>query len=143
MSVIHFLAVLTQSQSLWGGFSIEGNTYEPGPDFVPQIYGIYQYLNSPAYLSAPLGWNSSSNFTYYSNGTSPAAAIEPFVYYFNTTGILQHNDIGPLYHPTDFGHVKLASHLIQYIKIMFGWMLYATGPEVQHDTLYWNNQPNY
>lgn len=49
---------------------------------------------------------------------------------------MQHNDIGPGYHPTDVGHVKLASHLIQYIKLKFDWVLYSTGPEVQHDTLY-------
>lgn len=71
------------------------------------------------------------------------AANTNFVHYFNTTGILQHNDIGPLYHPTDVGHVKLASHLKQYIKDSFGWVFAATGPEVQHDTLYWNDQPNY
>lgn len=54
---------------------------------------------------------------------------EPFVYYFNTTGILQHNDIGPQWHPTDVGHIKIASHLIQWIKMTFGWELQATGPE--------------
>jgi hypothetical protein len=56
---------------------------------------------------------------------------------------MQHNDIGPLYHPTDVGHVKIASHMIQYIKLVFGWVLYATGPEVQSGTLYWNDMPNY
>lgn len=56
---------------------------------------------------------------------------------------MQHNDIGPQYHPTDMGYIKIASHMIQYIKLMFGWTLYATGPEVQHDTLYWNDMPNY
>lgn len=39
---------------------------------------------------------------------------------------------GPLYHPTDVGHVKLASHLMQYIKLTFGWEFEQTGPEVQH-----------
>lgn len=63
--------------------------------------------------------------------------------YFNTTGLMQHNDIAPQYHPTDVGHVKLASHLIQYIKLKFDWVLYATGPEVQHQTTYWNDMPNY
>ena len=56
---------------------------------------------------------------------------------------MQHNDINPLYHPTDVGHVKIASSLIQYIRNTFGWVLYATGPEVQHDTMYWNDMPNY
>lgn len=46
---------------------------------------------------------------------------------------------GPLYHPTDVGHIKLASHLMQYIKLKFDWVLGATGPEVQADTLYWND----
>lgn len=46
---------------------------------------------------------------------------------------------GPQYHPTDVGHVKLASHLMQYIKLKFEWVFGATGPEVQADTLYWND----
>jgi len=46
---------------------------------------------------------------------------------------------GPQYHPTDVGHIKLASHLMQYIKLKFGWVFGATGPEVQADTLYWND----
>lgn len=54
---------------------------------------------------------------------------EPFVHYFNTTGIMQHNDIAPQYHPTDVGYIKVASHLIQYIRMKFDWVLYATGPE--------------
>ena len=37
------------------------------------------------------------------------------------------------------GHVKLASHLMQYIKLKFEWVFAATGPEVQADTLYWND----
>jgi hypothetical protein len=53
------------------------------------------------------------------------------------------SDIGPQYHPTDVGHIKLASNLIQYIKLKFDWVLYATGPEVQHDTTYWNTMNNY
>jgi hypothetical protein len=28
---------------------------------------------------------------------------------------------------------------MQYINIKFGWEFGATGPEVQHDTLYWND----
>ncbi|KAH0194271.1 hypothetical protein KCV03_g513, partial [Aureobasidium melanogenum] len=66
-----------------------------------------------------------------------------YMHYFNTTGILQHNDIGPQYHPTDVGYIKLASHLMQYIKLKFDWVFGATGPEVQADTLYWNDEPNY
>lgn len=56
---------------------------------------------------------------------------------------LTHQFQGPQWHPTDVGHIKLASHLMQFIKIKFGWDLLATGPEVQHETLYWNDQANY
>lgn len=68
---------------------------------------------------------------------------DKFVHYFDTTGILQHNDIGPQWHPTDVGQIKVASHLMQWVKIKFGWEMEATGPEVLHDTLYWNDQSSY
>ena len=32
---------------------------------------------------------------------------------------------------------------MQYVKLNFGWVFGATGPEVQHGTLYWNAQQNY
>lgn len=35
--------------------------------------------------------------------------------------------------------MKLASHLMQYIALKFDWVFGATGPEVQADTLYWND----
>ncbi|TVY84603.1 hypothetical protein LSUE1_G002205 [Lachnellula suecica] len=124
--------------SLWNGFSAIGNTYEQGSAWKSEIYAISEYFNSPQYLSNPILYDHVKNTTYTSNQTS-----EPFVSYFNTTGLMQHNDVDPQYHPTDTGHVKLASHLIQYIKLKFGWDLYATGPEVFHDTLYWNDQVNY
>lgn len=66
-----------------------------------------------------------------------------FVYYFDTKGVLQHNDIDPQEHPTDVGHIKVASHLMQWTKLKLGWEFGATGPEVQHDTLYWNNEDSY
>ncbi|RDW92509.1 hypothetical protein BP5796_01903 [Coleophoma crateriformis] len=124
--------------SLWEGFGAVGNTYEQAKAFVPEIYGIYEYFNSKEYLDQPVLYDHATNSTYISEHPT-----KPFVSYFNTTGLMQHNDIGPQYHPTDVGHVKVASHLIQYIKIKFGWILYATGPEVQHDTLYWNDMANY
>lgn len=124
-------------QSLWEGFSADGNTYVPESAFLDEIINISEYFNSPSYLARPIAWNGYSNTTY------PARPTRPFVHYFNTTGILQHNDIGPLYHPTDVGHVKIASHLIQYIKLKFDWVLYATGPEVQSQTLYWNDMADY
>ncbi|KAL9623428.1 MAG: hypothetical protein Q9160_002321 [Pyrenula sp. 1 TL-2023] len=68
---------------------------------------------------------------------------ETFVHYFNTTGILQHNDNNPAYHPTDVGHIKVASHMLQYVKLMFGYVFEATGPEVQSGTLYWNDEQAY
>jgi hypothetical protein len=108
--------------SLWSGFSQVGNTWQQGAGFLHEIQEVVRYFN---------------------NGSLNERGGEGFVHYFNTTGILEHNDIGPLYHPTDVGHVKLASHLMQYIKLTFGWILEQTGPEVQHDTLYWNDQSSY
>ncbi|KAK6351449.1 hypothetical protein TWF718_004609 [Orbilia javanica] len=66
-----------------------------------------------------------------------------FVHYFNTTGILQHNDINPLWHPTDTGHIKVAAHLMQFIKLKFNWELGNTGKEVYSHTTYWNDLPDY
>jgi lysophospholipase L1-like esterase len=60
---------------------------------------------------------------------------EGFIHYFNTTGIMQHNDIGPEWHPTDIGQIKLASHLMQYINMKFGWNRYGTGDEVESGKL--------
>jgi hypothetical protein len=64
------------------------------------------------------------------------------VRYFETRGILQHNDIDPKNHPTDVGHVKIASHLLQWTRIMMRWDLEPTG-EVGHGMLYWNDQQEY
>lgn len=125
--------------SLWLGFYANGNSYAQSSDgFVPQIYSMYEYFNSKEYLQNPILYDPVKNTTYQSH--KPSA---PFVHYFNTTGLMQHNDIGPQWHPTDTGHFKLASHLIQYIKLKFDWVLYATGPEVFHDTTYWNDMVNY
>ena len=38
---------------------------------------------------------------------------------------------GPEWHPNDVGQIKLASHLMQYITMKFGWHLYGTGDEVE------------
>jgi len=115
-----------------------GNTYEQFPAWVPQIHSIYEYFNSPQYLKNNILYDPVRNITFKSNKSS-----HPFVSYFNTTGIMQQNDINPIFHPTDVGHLKVASQLIQYIKLKFDWFLYATGPEVQHDTLYWNDEVAY
>ncbi|KAA8644409.1 hypothetical protein EYZ11_002789 [Aspergillus tanneri] len=65
-----------------------------------------------------------------------------FVHWFDTAGILQHNDINPKNHPTDVGHVKIASHLLQWTRLIMRWPLEPTG-EVQHGTLYWNDMQEY
>ncbi|KAL1846697.1 hypothetical protein Plec18170_008987 [Paecilomyces lecythidis] len=65
-----------------------------------------------------------------------------FVHYFNTDGILAHNDINPKNHPTDVGHIKLASHLLQWTRVVLGWELEPMG-EMTHSTLYWNDQQEY
>jgi hypothetical protein len=49
----------------------------------------------------------------------------------------------PEWHPTDIGQVKMASHVMQYINIKFGWDFLGTGDEVEHGTTYWNNEANY
>ncbi|RJE24705.1 hypothetical protein PHISCL_02970 [Aspergillus sclerotialis] len=103
--------------SLWGYFDAAGTTYKQIPAYVGATKRVAEH--------------------YVDQG---------FVHYFDTTGILQHNDIGPgvpHLHPTDVGHIKVASHLMQYVKMKFGWGFAATGPEVQHDTTYWNNENGY
>ncbi|EMR80457.1 putative gdsl-like lipase acylhydrolase domain protein [Botrytis cinerea BcDW1] len=124
--------------SLWEGFFAYGNSYAQAQGFASEIYNIYQYFNSEKYLSNPVLYNPRTNSTYSSHQRSA-----PFVSYFNTTGLMQHNDINPAYHPTDVGHIKVASHLIQYVRMKFGWELYANGPEIFHDTLYWNDIQSY
>jgi hypothetical protein len=74
-----------------------------------------------------------------------------------------HNDIGPQWHYTDVGHVKMASALMQYVRMKFGWEVeeMASGPEVlsgksvftfqwrlvaddhHAGTTYWNDEPSY
>ncbi|KAM0090883.1 hypothetical protein ACP6JD_005767 [Aspergillus fumigatus] len=100
--------------SLWGGFGASGDTYVQGPLWVDEIKRVYQHYEK-----------------------------QGFIHYFDTAGILQHNDIAPQWHPTDVGHLKIAAHLMQWVKLKFGWEFGATGPEVYHGTLYWNDQANY
>jgi hypothetical protein len=54
--------------SLWNGFSQEGNTWRQVGAFIEDIENVYQHFKS-----------------------------DGFVHYFNTTGIMQHNDIVSLY----------------------------------------------
>ncbi|CAI6253216.1 unnamed protein product [Periconia digitata] len=101
--------------NLWGNFVRQGNTWVQQPKFIDEIRKVYDVLKGEGYP----------------------------VHFFDTKGILQHNDMGPTFHPTDAGHLKIAAHLIRWINVMFGWELDATGPEVQHETTYWNDQVNY
>ncbi|PSR82914.1 SGNH hydrolase-type esterase domain-containing protein [Coniella lustricola] len=128
--------------SLWIGFYNYGNNYydDTASGYPAQIQAVYDYFNSDTYLANPVIYDGVTNTTSTLNTTTP---IQPFVKIFNTTGILQENDIGPQYHPTDVGAVKVASHALRYINLVYGWDLLANGPEVQHDTLYWNDWPNY
>ncbi|KAK4145780.1 lipase [Dichotomopilus funicola] len=126
--------------SLWLGFHQSGNSFSPEwtDGWVNEIYDLVQWFNSKDYLKNPTIWDGVTNTT-----STTGKKSDPFVHYFNTTGILQHNDIGPQWHPTDVGAIKVASHLQQFIRIKFGWDLYATGPEIFHDTLYWNDEQSY
>ncbi|KXT14779.1 hypothetical protein AC579_7812 [Pseudocercospora musae] len=110
--------------SLWSGWSQVGSTWMQGSGFYNEIQDVVKHFN-----------NGSLN----KMGDVEGA----FVIYYNTTGIMQHNDNSPLYHPTDVGQIKVASHLMEYIRLVFGWELRATGPEVQHETLYWNDMTQY
>ncbi|KAL4808046.1 SGNH hydrolase-type esterase domain-containing protein [Aspergillus unguis] len=101
--------------SLWGGFGESGDTYVQGPLYVDEIKSVYKHFQ----------------------------AHGDFVHYFDTTGILQHNDINPQWHPTDVGHVKIAAHFMQWVRLKFGWEMEATGPMVHSGTLYWNDQESY
>lgn len=35
--------------------------------------------------------------------------------------------------------VQIAMQMMQFIRQTFGWEYGATGPEVQHETMYWND----
>jgi len=67
--------------SLWNGFSRTGNSYRQVGAYNEEIYQVYK--------------------KYEADGN---------VHYFNSTGILQHNDVGPQYHPTDVGHIKVCCY---------------------------------
>ncbi|KAK6408191.1 hypothetical protein LTR95_018457, partial [Oleoguttula sp. CCFEE 5521] len=73
--------------SLWSGFNRASNTWAQGASFLDEIQMVVNHFNG---------------------GSLDQYGRKGFVHYFDTTGILEHNDIGPQYNPTDFGHVKLA-----------------------------------
>ena len=115
---IPFYALLMLSyspaQSLWGSFDTKNDTYVQVPLYVRALKRVFERFRKSG-----------------------------FVHYFDTTGILHHNDVNPKDHPTDVGHIKIASHLMQFVKLRFGWEFAASGPEVEHDTLYWNDEAGY
>lgn len=109
---------------MWQGFYQNGNTYAQHTDLAEEAYEVYEYFNTEEYLADPVIWDGVAK-----KASNTGKKTEPFVHFFDTAGILQHNDIAPEWHPTDVGQIKVASHLIQWIKIKLGWELYATGPE--------------
>ncbi|KAI6089065.1 SGNH hydrolase-type esterase domain-containing protein [Hypoxylon rubiginosum] len=123
---------------LWLGFYAYGNSYAQNLGYQQELQDVVAYFNSDEYLSAPAIWDGTTNTT-----TKLDEPSESFVHYFSTKGIMQHNDIGPQWHPTDVGAIKVAAHLTQFIKLTFGWDMVATGPEIFHETLYWNDEQSY
>ncbi|GLI78736.1 hypothetical protein PoHVEF18_007057 [Penicillium ochrochloron] len=99
--------------SQWGSFVKKGMTHQPTQVYEEEAKKVHEHFKDRG-----------------------------FVYYFDTTGILQYNDINPKNHPTDVGHIKLASHLLQWVRLVLRWNLEPLG-EVQHGTLYWNDQQDY
>jgi len=85
---------------------------------------LAQRFNSDDYLRNPVIYDGVTKKT-----SRTGRKAKPFVHHFNTSGILQHNDIAPQWHPTDVGAIKVASHLQQFIRMKFDWDFYATGPE--------------
>ncbi|KAF2162887.1 hypothetical protein M409DRAFT_68853 [Zasmidium cellare ATCC 36951] len=81
-------------QSLWKGWARTNSTWTEQSGFYYEIQDVVKHFNG---------------------GRLNKKGGEGFVYYFNTTGIMQHNDYSPANHPTDVGHVKVASHLMEYI----------------------------
>ncbi|KAI2688571.1 CAZyme family CE2 [Penicillium roqueforti] len=99
--------------SQWGGFTKEGKKYVGSTYYQEETREVNEHFKDRG-----------------------------FVYYFPTEGLLQHNDINPKNHLTDVGHVKIASHLLQWVKLVLRWNLEPTG-EVQSGTTYWNDQQEY
>ncbi|RPA85662.1 SGNH hydrolase [Ascobolus immersus RN42] len=103
------------AMGLWNGFGPSGETYTPSPAFVKEIPEIVQ----------------SANRKY----------RKEFVHYFDVTGILQHNDIGPgTWHPTDIGQMKVAAQMQMFIKMKFGWKSESVGPMVHSGTYIYNDE---
>ncbi|KAI8623402.1 hypothetical protein F5Y19DRAFT_374991 [Xylariaceae sp. FL1651] len=102
-------------QELWLGFYQYDNGYGQNQGYQQELQDIATYFNSDGYFSVPKIWDRTTSTTVTLNTTS-----RPFFHYFQTKGILQHNDIGFKYHPTDVSTIKVANHSGQYIKLTFG-----------------------
>lgn len=111
-------------QKMWHGFYHDGNTFAQNTDYTAEAHEVYEYFNTDAYLADPVIWDGIAK-----KASNTGKKTEPFVHFFDTNGILQHNDISPLWHPTDVAQIKVASHLMQWIKLRFGWEMEARGPE--------------
>ncbi|KAG0161577.1 hypothetical protein PDIDSM_9111 [Penicillium digitatum] len=99
--------------SQWGGFTKEGKKYVGSTYYQEETREVNEHFKNRG-----------------------------FVYYFPTEGLLQHNDINPKNHLTDVGHVKIASHLLQWVRLVLRWNLEPTG-ETTSGTAYWNDQQEY
>lgn len=116
--------VLTWPQKMWLGFYQDGNTYSQRTTYTAEARQVYEYFNTDIYLSNPVIWDGIAK-----KASNTGKKTKPFVHFFDTDGILQHNDISPKFHPTDVAQIKVASHLMQWIKLTFGWEMEARGPE--------------
>ncbi|QDS70277.1 hypothetical protein FKW77_007829 [Venturia effusa] len=122
-------------------------------DFVKKIHTVWPSaqivlfsLHNGFWLDAGSGrWHAVGAFVDEIRNVYKTYEKEGWIHYFNASGILAHNDIGPQWHYTDVGHIKLASAMMQYIRMKFGWEVEdsAAGPEVLSGTTYWNDQPGY
>jgi lysophospholipase L1-like esterase len=108
-------------------------------DFVAKIHDTWPKaqiilisLNNGFWLDDRGHWRQNGAFVDEIQRVYNVYKARGWIHYFDTTGLLAHNDIGPQWHYTDVGNVKLASHLMQYIRIKFGWEIEVAGPEVLH-----------
>ncbi|KAG9245573.1 hypothetical protein BJ878DRAFT_547650 [Calycina marina] len=73
--------------SLWNRVDADGSTYEQGGAFFSDICSIYQFSRRPN-ASNNSFYNPTTKNTYERHKSS-----QPFVHYFNATGILQNYDV--------------------------------------------------
>ncbi|KAE9962129.1 hypothetical protein BLS_000781 [Venturia inaequalis] len=122
-------------------------------EFVKKIHGVWPSsqvvlvsLANGFWLDAGTGrWHQAGALVDEIRAVYKTFEKEGWIHYFNSSGVLAHNDIGPQWHYTDVGHIKLASALLQFVRMKFGWEIedVAAGPEVMSGTTYWNDQAGY